>query len=114
MDCFRKLEKLESMIKKFRDIFFLKSIFLILISSTNNSLSLSPEYQKQLRIGCYSNSKQFLGAEKAQEYCTCTIEMLSEKYNDQQIDELFSKKPEEIMEGTEFASKYCEIKNKTP
>ena len=72
-------------------------------------LCLSPEYQKQLRYGCYTNSKQYLGAERAKEYCLCTTEMLNKKYSDEQIDLLFAKKPEEIIKGTKFASIHCEI-----
>tara|TARA_B110000196_G_C20639049_1_gene427614 strand:+ start:192 stop:419 length:228 start_codon:yes stop_codon:yes gene_type:complete len=72
-------------IKRFKTIIFLNILFLnFIISST--SFSLSPEYQKELRIGCYVNSKQYLGPERAKEYCTCTIEMLSKKFNNKQID----------------------------
>tara|TARA_B110000438_G_scaffold32996_1_gene32626 strand:- start:805 stop:972 length:168 start_codon:yes stop_codon:yes gene_type:complete len=52
-----------------------------------------------------------LDTEKAKKYCTCTVEMLSKKYNDTQIYKLFTQKPKQIMKDTEFASIHCE-KNK--
>jgi hypothetical protein len=74
-------------------------------------LSLSTDYQNELRNGCYMNSKQYLGKNRAKEYCSCTVKMLSKKFNNTQIDELFKKEPEKIMKETEFASIHCE-KNK--
>ena len=74
----------------------------------SNVLAFSPEYEKQMYIGCYGNSKVYLGAEKAKSYCLCTINKLSEKYSDSEIDIIFKKKPEEIMKATEFASIECE------
>jgi hypothetical protein len=53
-----------------------------------------------------------LGIEKAKEYCICTVDMLSKKYNNSQIDELFKKTPEEIANGTEFAAIHCENNKK--
>ena len=48
--------------------------------------------------------------DKAKKYCLCTINKLSERYSDQEIDLIFQKKPEEIMKATEFAAIYCENK----
>ncbi len=62
-------------------------------------------------IGCYGNSKQYLGSDRAKEYCLCTISKLSEKYSDEEISLVFKKKPKEIMKLTEFAAIHCE-KNK--
>ena len=104
MICFKKLEKLVNTIKKFKFLL----IFLLLFSS--KSLALSPEYEKQIYIGCYGNSKQYIGADGAQKYCLCTINMLSEKFSDEQIDLIFQKTPEEIMKATEFAAIHCEKK----
>ena len=61
-------------------------------------------------IGCYSNSKTYTSNEKAKEYCLCTINKLSEKNPDKEIDLIFKKKPQEIVEATEFASIHCEKK----
>ena len=97
-------------IKKFKQKTSLSCLILILLISSN-SFALSPEYQKQLQIGCYSNSKQYIGAKRAKEYCTCTIQMLSRKYNDKEIDKIFKEEPEIIKKKTHFASIHCE-KNK--
>ena len=63
--------------------------------------------------GNYSlNSKIYLGAEKAKIYCLCTINSLSKKYSDREINTIFKKKPEEIMKATRFASIKCEKSSK--
>ena len=80
------------------------SLFLI-----NFSFGMSPEYEKQLYLGCYPDSKKYIGAKKAKKYCTCTVNMLSERYNDDEIDKIFKKKQSEIIEATQFASKHCEM-----
>ena len=61
-------------------------------------------------IGCYQNSKQYLGADKAKAYCQCTVNKLSEKFSDDELDIVFKQKPEDIVKDTEFASKFCENK----
>ena len=66
------------------------------------------QYEKELYIGCYTNSKQYLGNENAKVYCQCTIDKLSAKFNDKQIDEVFSKEPDEIQILTAFATEECE------
>jgi len=76
----------------------------------SKGLAFSPQYEKEMYIGCYGNSKQYLGADGAKEYCLCTINMLSEKFSDEEIDLIFKKKPEEIMNATEFATIHCEKK----
>jgi len=90
------------MIKKYKYLL----IFILLISSKSHALS--PEYEKELYIGCYTNSKTYLGANGAKIYCQCTIDKLSAKFNDEQMDEVFSKTPEEIMQLTAFATEECE------
>ena len=102
MTFYKKLEKLVSMIKKY------KYLLILILLFTSKSYALSPEYEKELYIGCYTNSKQYLGNKNAKVYCQCTIDKLSEKFNDEEIDEVFSKKPEEIMELTSFATEECE------
>ena len=81
-------------------------IFSILLSS--KSLSFSPEIEQQIYIGCYGSSKQYIGPKKAKSYCMCTLKKLNEKFTDNEIKEIFNKKPKEIMESTKFASLYCE------
>ena len=92
------------MIKKFN--FFI--IFILILSSKSHSFS--PEIEQQIYLGCYGSSKQYIGAKKAKNYCLCTLKKLNEKFNDEQINEIFKKKPEEIIETTKFASQYCEEK----
>ena len=102
MICSKKLDKLVNMIKKFKFLL----IFVLLFST--KSLAFSPEYEKQMYIGCYSNSKTYIGADGAKKYCLCTITALSKKYSNNEIDLIFKKTPEEIMKATEFASIQCE------
>jgi hypothetical protein len=49
-----------------------------------------------------------LGADKAKSYCQCTVNELSKKFSDQELDAVFKQKPEDIYRDTEFASKFCE------
>tara|TARA_Y100000766_G_C18564424_1_gene439279 strand:+ start:177 stop:458 length:282 start_codon:yes stop_codon:yes gene_type:complete len=90
------------MIRRFN---FLLIFFLFLSSK---SFSFSPEIEQQIYIGCYGNSKQYIGPEKAKSYCLCTLKKLDEKFTDDQINEIFKQKPEDIIESTKFASLYCE------
>ena len=90
------------MIKKYKYLL----IFILFFSSKSHALS--PEYEKELYIGCYTNSKQYLGTDDAKKYCQCTIDKLSTKFNNEQMDEVFSKEPDEIQQLTEFATIACE------
>ena len=90
------------MTKKFKVLL----ILILLFSYEGNAFS--PEYEREMYIGCYGNSKQYLGPDKAKKYCLCTINKLSEKYSDKEINLIFKKEPEEIIKATEFASIYCE------
>jgi hypothetical protein len=101
---FKKLEKLVNMIKKFKILLILNLIFF------SKTLAFSPEYEREMYLGCYGNSKIYLGADKAKSYCLCTINKLSDKYSDEEIKLIFKKEPEEIMKATEFAAIYCEDK----
>ena len=66
--------------------------------------------ERQMYIGCYQNSKQYLGTNKAKVYCECTVSKLSKKFTDDELDKVFKQKPEGIIKDTEFASKFCENK----
>ena len=101
---FKKLEKLVNMIKKF------SLIFLLFLLIPLKSYAFSEQNKQQMYIGCYQNSKQYLGAEKAKTYCQCTVNKLSEKFSNDELDRLFKQKPEDIIKDTEFASKFCENK----
>ena len=101
---FKKLEKLVNMIKKF------KILLITILIFSSKSIAFSPEYEKQMYIGCYGNSKIYIGPDKAKEYCLCTINKLSEKYSEEKMDLIFKKEPEEIIKATKFAATYCENK----
>ena len=101
---FKKLEKLVNMIKKF------SLIFLLFLLVPLKSYAFSEQNKQQMYIGCYQNSKQYLGTEKAKTYCQCTVNKLSEKFSDEELDRVFKQKPEDIIKDTEFASKFCENK----
>ena len=101
---FKKLEKLVNMIKKYSLIL----ILFLLIPVKGQAFSVQNE--QQMYIGCYQNSKQYLGADKAKTYCQCTVNKLSDKFSDDELDIVFKKKPEDIVKDTEFASKFCENK----
>ena len=74
------------------------------------SYAFSEQNEQQMYIGCYQNSKQYLGADKAKTYCQCTVNKLSKKFSDEELDSVFKQKPEDIIKDTEFASKFCENK----
>ena len=101
---FKKLEKLVNMIKKF------SLIFLLFLLVPLKSYAFSEQNEQQMYIGCYQNSKQYLGADKAKAYCQCTVNKLSKKFSDDELDRVFKQKPEDIIKDTEFASKFCENK----
>ena len=101
---FKKLEKLVNMIKKF------SLIFLLFLLVPLKSYAFSEQNEQQMYIGCYQNSKQYLGADKARAYCQCTVDKLSKKFSDDELDRVFKQKPEDIIKDTEFASKFCEKK----
>jgi hypothetical protein len=90
------------MIKRYK----LLIIFILFLGSKTHALS--PEYEKQLYIGCYGNSKTYIGPDEAKIYCNCTVDKLSKKFSDEEIDLIFKQKHEEIMKTTEFATIECE------
>ena len=90
------------MIKKYK---FILLLFFFTISNAN---AFSEKNEHQMYIGCYQNSKQYLGTEKAKKYCLCTVKKLGEKFTDDQLEIIFSQKPEKIIKDTVFASEFCE------
>jgi hypothetical protein len=92
------------MIKKFR------LILILLLLAPLKSHAFSEQNEKQMYIGCYQNSKQYLGGDKAKSYCKCTINKLSKKFSNEELEAVFKQKPEDIYKDTEFASKFCEKK----
>ena len=99
---YKEQAKSVNMIKKY------KYLLILILLFTSKSHALSPEYEKELYIGCYTNSKAYIGPDGAKIYCQCTIDKLSAKFNDNQMDEVFSKEPDEIQQLTAFATIECE------
>jgi len=91
-----------NMIKKY------KFVFLLFFLTLSNTYAFNEKNEHQMYIGCYQNSKQYLGSEKAKTYCLCTVEKLSEKFSDNELESIFNQIPEKIVEDTQFASKFCE------
>ena len=85
-------------------------LLLILLLYPSITFAFSQKIEQEIYIGCYGSSKQYIGPAKAKSYCSCTLKKLNEKYNDEQINKIFNLKSEKIIEGTEFASLFCEKK----
>ncbi len=90
-----------------KKIFFIIVVKIVLI---NNLFAMSEEYKKKLYWGCYPSSKQYLGAEKADLYCSCTVKTLSQKFTDQEMDSISTESGEKQLEAFNFASKLCSDK----
>ena len=87
-------------------ILTLALIFCIFLN-INEINSMSNDYEKKLYRGCYPTSKQYLGAEKANEYCSCTVRTLSNKFSDEEMDELSNKDEDTQLKAYNFASEFC-------
>jgi hypothetical protein len=85
-----------------------KFLLIIVILIGTKGHALSPQFEKELYIGCYANSKTYIGPDGAKIYCTCVVDKLSKKFSDEEINRIFKMKPEEIMKATEFAKIECE------
>jgi len=85
-----------------------RPILILFLLKPLKSHALSEQKKQQLYLGCYQISKQDLGADKANSYCQCTVDKLSKKFSDEELDAVFKQKPEDIYKDTEFASKFCE------
>ena len=74
---------------------------------TNNLFSMSEDYEKKLYWGCYPSSKQYLGSDRAELYCSCTVKTLSEKFTDDEMDSISKESGEKQFKTFNFASKFC-------
>ena len=92
------------MIKKYK----LLIIFIIFVNSKTHALS--PEYVEKLYVGCFKKSISYIGLDQAKVYCTCTVDKLNKKFTDREIDEVFIKESDEIMQLTKFATIACKNK----
>ena len=68
---------------------------------------MSNEYEKKLYYGCYPSSKQYLGSQKANKYCTCVISKLSEKYTDSNMDTISKQSENNQLKEFSFAYEFC-------
>ena len=80
---------------------------LVSLLSTSTSHAMSKSYQKTIYNGCYPESKKYLGAVRAQQYCKCTIKMLSKKYTDKDMDSISQQNAKFQLKSFSFASKHC-------
>jgi len=87
-----------------------KYLLIFILLFTSKSHALSPKYEKELYVGCFKKSIAYIGLDQAKNYCTCTVDKLSEKFSDEEIDEVFSKEPDEIQQLTKFAQLLLENK----
>ena len=87
------------MIRKFRLIL---TLFLLIPLKSH---ALTEQNKQQLYLGCYQNSKQYLGADKAKSYCQCTVGKLSEIFSDEELDAVFKQKPEDIYKPKQLKPK---------
>ena len=71
------------MIRKFKLIL---TLFLLIPLKSH---ALTEQNKQQLYLGCYQNSKQYLGADKGKSYCQCTVDKLSEKFSDEELNAVF-------------------------
>ncbi|MDA7449722.1 hypothetical protein N8822_00030 [Candidatus Pelagibacter ubique] len=97
------------MIKTIGKIFFVIAILwsLAFIFKWGNSFALSPEYKKEIFNGCYIDAKSTLGNQRAKQYCTCTTEMLHQKFSDEDILIIGQKSQAEQIQAFGFAGNYC-------
>jgi hypothetical protein len=111
MVCYKKLEKLVNMIKKS------KLIIILFLLIPIKSHAFSEQNEQQMYIGCYKNSKQYLGADKAKNYCLCTIQKLSEKFSDKELDGIFKQNQKTLLKllnlPLNFVKKKSRIKSYT-
>ena len=80
-------------------------VFSLLLST--NTFAMSEAYERSIYRGCYPDSKQYLGAEKAQQYCICMTKMLSKKYSDNDMDNISKKNEDHQLKAFSFASTHC-------
>jgi len=74
----------------------------------STAFALSQKNEKKMYLGCYADSKQYIGPETAKKYCSWTIQMLANKYSNDEIEEIFKKRPREIIKTTKFVANHFE------
>ena len=88
----------------------MKKILLLIVFTfliNNNVYAMSEAYEQEIYSGCYLDSVKSLGADRGEQYCTCTVKMLSTKYTDEQMDILSQKNEESYLQAFSFATTHC-------
>ena len=94
------------MIKKLLAITVLGMLF------SNTSFALSSYVEKSIYNGCYPDVKSRLGAKNAKAYCSCFVELSSQKWSDEEFEILINKSVEYQKQSMKFAVDFCNTKIK--
>tara|TARA_B100001093_G_C26455632_1_gene854202 strand:+ start:384 stop:644 length:261 start_codon:yes stop_codon:yes gene_type:complete len=82
----------------------------MILNFINYAVALSDANKQKLYYGCYPLSKQYLGEEKAKNYCNCTVNLLSKKFNDEEMEKISNENAEKQIQAFNFASTSCSNK----
>jgi len=74
------------------------------------SLALSPESKRTVYNNCYEDMSKIYADFSAKQYCTCSVNKVSEKYSDKKMDKIISKGWDYMMKKIKFAGDYCKKK----
>ncbi len=78
----------------------------------NTSFAISPEMEKIVYDGCYPGVKSKLGSKNAEVYCGCFVELVSQKWSDQEFDVITSQSDAYQRQSMQFAVDFCNTKIK--
>ena len=87
-------------------------IFALIILFSNTSFALSSYVEKSIYDGCYPGVKSRLGAKNAKVYCGCFVELVSQKWSDQEFDVITSQSDAYQRQSMQFAVDFCNTKIK--
>ena len=78
----------------------------------NTCFALSSYVEKSIYDGCYPDVKSRLGAKNAKVYCGCFVELVSQKWSDQEFDVITSQSDAYQRQSMQFAVDFCNTKLK--
>ena len=87
-------------------------IFALILLFSNTSFALSSYVEKSIYDGCYPGVKSRLGAKNAKVYCGCVVELVSQKWSDQEFDVITSQSVAYQRQSMQFAVDFCNTKIK--
>ena len=87
-------------------------IFALILLFSNTSFALSSYVEKSIYDGCYPGVKSRLGAKNAKVYCGCFVELVSQKWSDQEFDVITSQSDAYQRQSMQFAVDFCNTKIK--